>query len=391
MNIVLVSHSYLPSIGGVEIVVNNLAKQLRKNGHKVCIITAIQKGLEKYEKIDGIQVYRLRFNIPRPSLRGLLSFFIRFPVTFINMAFIIKSINADIVNVHFPINQSFYVLLLKYLQDFPLVVTVHGNDVHKFPNESVILRWLLKNILKKAEFVTACSLSLLNDAKIFCSGIESKSLPIGNGIDLEEFNIQDKYVNANPYILALGRFVYKKGFDILINAFKIIAEKYPTIDLILAGDGEERKKLEALCIQSNLQERVKFLSLVDREEVIKLFNGCEFFVLPSRIEPFGIVNLEAMAASKPIVAMRVNGVSEIIRDGENGILVDSIDHSLLAEKIIYLIKQDCDIRAEMGKVGRKIVEEDYTWRKISDKYLGVYKKSISNLEFRMENKKNLSF
>jgi glycosyltransferase involved in cell wall biosynthesis len=175
----------------------------------------------------------------------------------------------------------------------------------------------------------------------------------------------------------MGRFVHKKGFDILIKAFKKVADKKWDIDLIIAGTGEEWQKCVKLVEELDIKERVKLPGFVEPEEVIKLYNGCEFFVLPSRREPFGITNLEAMAAGKAIIAANVDGVPEIIRNGENGILFKPENINELAEKILWLYDNK-EIKDKMGRCGRLLAEKKYDWISIADRYIKIYETMLGN-------------
>ena len=169
----------------------------------------------------------------------------------------------------------------------------------------------------------------------------------------------------------MGRFVHKKGFDILIKAFKQVADKKRDIDLIIAGTGEEWQTCAHLVNELGLKERIKLPGFVERKEAIKLYNGCEFFVLPSRREPFGITNLEAMAAGKAIIAADVDGVPEIIKNGENGILFKPENINLLAKNILWLL-ESCEKREDMGREGKLLVEKRYDWQSIADGYIKIY-------------------
>src|SRR5262249_6683038 len=120
------------------------------------------------------------------------------------------------------------------------------------------------------------------------------------------------YPHRRSYILAFGRLIYKKGFDLLLTAFAQIAPRYQEVDLILAGEGEERDALRAQAQQSGLEGRVHFFGRATPEEVVRLLNGCLFVAVPSRIEPFGIVALEALAAGKRVLATRVGGLGELL-------------------------------------------------------------------------------
>jgi glycosyltransferase involved in cell wall biosynthesis len=368
---------YLPHIGGVELIVNNLSKEFHKKSHRVRIVAAKTSWqLKSYEIIDGIEVYRTFLVFPGISFKHFLAFPFLAPIGLFRLWRVVRADKPDLINLHFVDGSGFYGLCLKRLLDLPLVVTLQGNDVQKFPKRSRLQRMVFERLLKEADFITACSSSLLDQAREFVPEIEEKSLPIPNGIDLDEFSLKEAYQSRRPYLFALGRLEHKKGFDLLIKAFKPVLQRFPQLDLILAGDGPERDRLIKLINQLDLKERVKLPGRVNRKEVVKLFNGCQLFVLSSRSEGLPVVSLEAMAASKAILATKVDGVPEVVIDGENGVLIEPENVNELYKGISYLMGQE-RLREEMGKRGRQLVVERYSWPKLVERYLDVYMK-VSN-------------
>ncbi len=378
MRITIISSSYKPNIGGVEEALYNLVKEYRRLGHSVNIITSKwPKDLKKREVIDGIEVERIDFVMPNLSIKGMINFIFKFPKSFYKFRKNIVSKRPDILHIQCAGPNGFYALLFRYLYRVPLIVTVHGADVQQIPYESRVMKWTLKMLFKKANFVTACSKSLIsNDVKNFISTDGKRITAISNGINLEEFNVKEKYLHNRPYIFSIGRFVYKKGFDILIKAFSRVLYKFKNLDLIIAGNGPEIENYIRLVKKLGIENRVHLIGYADRKKTIKLFNGCEFFILPSRIEPQGIVNLEAMAASKAIIATSVGGVPEIVINGFNGLLISPEEPDELAGKIDYLLKNK-EIRQKLGENGRKLVEENFAWLKIAKQYLKLYEKIIN--------------
>jgi glycosyltransferase involved in cell wall biosynthesis len=141
--------------------------------------------------------------------------------------------------------------------------------------------------------------------------VAKKGTAIHNGIDPERFGDATPYSNGRPYVLALGRLTRKKGFDLLLEAMAT-AGVGPDLDLLLAGEGEERAALESLAGKLGLAERVRFFGRASGPEVTRLLNGCRLLAVPSREEPFGIVALEGLAAGKPVVATGVGGMAEFL-------------------------------------------------------------------------------
>lgn len=373
MKVVIITNVYLPQIGGVEFVVYHLSRTLKTGNCEVSIITShSQPNLPPLEITDGIKVYRTYLGIFGNSVRSSVYFILSFLPSIIKLIKIIKIEKPDIINFHFSDSAALYVLLLKRIFSLPVVVSVHGNDIQKFPKESFIYRRPTTVLLKKADFVTACSKSLLEDAIQLEPSIKDKSISIGNGIDLSEFDLKDIYKAEKPYILSFGRLEHKKGFDVLINSFKIVSKKFPDYDLIIAGDGVKRSELQNLINNLGLDKKVKLMGMLPRKEILKLLNGCEIFVCPSRIEPFGIVNLEAMAAGKPVIASKVDGVPEVIEDGVNGILVEPENVNQLVDAISNLLINE-DLRNKLSVNGKKIVEEKYSWEVVGERYFDLFK------------------
>lgn len=372
MNILIFSNMYLPHLGGVETVVKNLAAELKKRGHRVSIVSSrSSRELKSFEEIDGVEVRRTYLGLPGKTMKSVMVFFVYFLPSLWKLSKILRKEQPDIVNLHFVDSTGFYVLMLKRWFHFPLVASIHGNDVQKFPQESLFLKGILGRVLREAEFVTSCSRSLLEDACRLVPEINSKALVTGNGVDQAEFDAEPDSRPKVPYIFSLGRLERKKGFDILIKAFAAVLSRFPHLHLFLGGAGREEGALRKIVQELKLGERVKFLGPLDRCSVVKFFKGCELFVLPSRIEPLGIVNLEAMAAGKAVVATRVDGVPEIINDGENGLLVESENEGELAAAIIRLLG-DGSLRSKMASHNQKVVRERYTWEKVADSYLQAY-------------------
>jgi glycosyltransferase involved in cell wall biosynthesis len=379
MKILIFSNMYLPHFGGVEMVVRNLAREFKKKGHEVTIVSSrTSRKLRAAEEIENILVRRTYLGVPGRSIKSILAFLVYFLPSLWMLSKHLREKKPQIVNLHFVDSTGFYVLILKRLFSFPLVTSIHGNDVQKFTKESKILKAILRRILQKSEFITSCSRSLLSDACRLVPQIEERAMVTKNGVDIEEFDSHPEAKYDTPYLFSLGRFEHKKGFDVLIRAFARLSPRFPSLHLLLGGAGAEEIKMRNIVVELNLRDRVKFLGPLDREGVVKFFKGCEIFVLPSRIEPLGIVNLEAMAAGKAIVATSVGGVPEIIRDGENGLLVEPESEEQLANAITRLL-EDRILRDKIASLNYREAREGYSWERVADLYLQAYEDAQSSL------------
>lgn len=367
-------------MGGLEVAVYNVAYRLARKGHKVTMIAGTSTiRYSKEVESDELTAYRMPFILPRvvtrcgykramvSSLKSVVAPFL-IPLTFLKLLQIIKSTKPDIVNLHYIAENALFCLAAKKFLRFNFIVNIHGEDIEWYNKRNFIFRWLTRKTLQNADFVLSNSKYLLKKAEKICS-TKNRDV-VGNGIDLEDFKDNKKYIHDKRYILSIGNFGYKKGFDVLIKAFSIVSSKYAEADLLMAGDGLERSKCEKLALEFKLNNSVRFLGKVKPLKILPLLNGCELFVLPSRREPFGIVLLEAMAAGKAIVATKVGGVPEVVKEGENAILVEPDNPEALAKGIMELL-ENSDLRKQFGEKSREIVKK-FTWNRIAEKYISTY-------------------
>lgn len=166
---------------------------------------------------------------------------------------------------------------------------------------------------------------------------QTKLKVIWNGIHLENYVPNEMPVRNNT-IVSVGRFVRKKGFDVLIEAFAKVKNQYVDAKLIIAGDGIEMENWQAAqARQLAIQASVNFLGLVDNKQIPDVIKMGKVFVLPSRNEAFGITVLEAMALGTPVIATDSGGVREIIEDNRYGYIVPVENSELLAQRMIELL------------------------------------------------------
>ena len=175
--------------------------------------------------------------------------------------------------------------------------------------------------------------------------------------------------SRRPYILSLGRLAPQKGFHTLIEAFAK-SGLAASMDLVIGGDGAEMNRLHDLTAQSGIAERVCFAGRLDRKAVASYLQSCEFFVLASPAEPFGIVVIEAMAAGAPVIAVNNAGPAEIITDGVNGLLVERSEPELLAAATQRL-NNDPVLRSRLAVAGKARAAE-FAWPKVTQQYLAAY-------------------
>ena len=378
MNIAIFASAFYPHFGGVEEACRHLALEYRRRGHTAHILTTRHPAdLPAHETVQGIDVYRFPFEMPRANPRGLAAFARQFPAARRAVVDRLRALGTEIIHVQCVGPNGFHALWAAQATGLPLVVTTQGErtmDAGRLYQKSLSANWTLRRLLRRADYVTACSQETLDDAKQFAGfSIDAKSRPVYNGIALAEFDTDTlPYAHPRPFILGIGRIVPQKGFDILLDAYaKLLARVPDAPDLVLAGDGPERENLQAQADRLGLAGRAHLIGRADRPLAVRLFHGCRLFVLPSRHEPQGIVSLEAMACAKPVVAARVGGVPEIVLDGETGLLFRGGDSAALAAALETLLADPARADA-LGRAGRVRAEAQFTWSCIADEYFQIY-------------------
>jgi phosphatidylinositol alpha-1,6-mannosyltransferase len=168
-------------------------------------------------------------------------------------------------------------------------------------------------------------------------------------------------ITASPVILSVARLdsadAYK-GVDVLIGAVARLRDSHPGVRLEIAGDGNDRARLEELARRIGAGDSVAFLGTLEREALLDCYRRCDVFALPSGGEGFGLVFLEAMAFGKPVVGGREGGTPDVVAEGETGLLVPHGDVARLADALGRLLG-DPHLRQEMGRRGRERVEQRF--------------------------------
>ncbi|HEY3329602.1 MAG TPA: glycosyltransferase family 4 protein [Capsulimonadaceae bacterium] len=377
MNIALFASAFHPHVGGVEELVRQLAHSYKAKGHGVIVVTnKWPQDLSDFEEFEGISLYRLPMRLPTGTIKEQLKFKLSFNATERRMLDVLKEHKIDIIHIQCVSANGYYAHRAATALGLPLVVTTQGErtmDAGKIYQRSPFMNQMLRNLLPGSAHITACSGHTLKDLETwYGKPFEATSGVIYNGIDLSNFEPARPYSHPKPYILGIGRLVPQKGFDVLIRAFGVAT--LPDHDLLIAGEGPDRVELEQLAQELKLSDKVHFVGRADRPTAISLFQGCSFFVLPSRQEPQGIVNLEAMAAGKAVVASRVGGVPEIVLDNEVGILVEAEDVDSMASALRSVASSD-DLRLKLGKAGRARAEQ-FDWKAIADQYVAIYSRAV---------------
>jgi N-acetyl-alpha-D-glucosaminyl L-malate synthase BshA len=368
IKIIMIIPAFPPKfLGGTEIAGYNIVKYLAKRGHNVHVMT--QANLEPFKESKGEKFYVHSIQFIKLPFFGLLLFWLK-------VLFILQKLKPDIIHAQ-TIDMGVGGLLAKIFLKKPYVVYGRGGDVYS--------SWMFKNFISKIIIKNANAVfALTEDMKKEMTKIYKRDIiVIPNGIDILKFkNLSKRNIRRimnipidEKIIIFVGRLKAVKGIEYLIKAMEIIQQKNGKAKLMIVGDGAEKEKLETLVDKLNLNKNVMFIGKISNEDIPKYLIMSDIFVLPSLREGFPNVILEAMASGLPIIASNVGGIPEIIKNGENGFLVEPKNPEMIAEKILMLFENN-----ELRKIIIEKNKEDvkrYSWEDITEKLEENYRELIN--------------
>jgi glycogen synthase len=360
MRILYWADSWLPLIGGIEVLGAQFVREIRGRGFEPLVVTShSERELPDREERDGVSIRRFRFQEAFQLKR--LDLFARIRNSIHELK---RSWQPEIVHLHFPGPSGMFHLHTLDASVAPLLLAMHTHvpDWDAGPNT------LAGKLLRRSRWVTANSGATLRLARAACGEIETRSSVIYNGLVAASAPPSPLAFDP-PVIACIARLVPKKGIDILLRAMPAI----PNARLLIAGDGPCRADLERLAESLGLTPRVEFRGWIAPGRVPDFLNEAAIVVVPSRtVEPFGNVAVEAMQMARPVVASRQGGLAEVVVDGETGFLVDSPDPAQFAERILALA-DDVQLAAKMGAAGRARAEENFSLNRCVDDYVRLYR------------------
>ncbi len=374
--ILAVAYDFPPSLGGIQKVAYNAVLALQSAGYDVTVLTAWRPGSQTFDSTQAFRVYRLRLGT-NPVLLLL-----RYAIAFLRFNWVHQQQHFDIV-INFNImHRAWFPLLLANSFSARYVSFVHG--VELFYNRNGDKRYnRIRGQLRRSDLIIANS--RFTAKKVFEN--QGNVVTIYPAVDDHFFKpspkpgtLRDKYHLGSEFILlTTSRLVVRKGHQQVIRSLPKVLEEYPRLKYVIVGDGPERRKLERMVKDMNLQFCVFFLGALDDDYYRTLLNLSDVFIMPNvhieelgDYEGFGIVFLEAGACGKPVIGGRNGGVTEAIVDGKSGYLVDSHDLDDVAAKIRLCLNPS--IASQFGKYARERVEYGFTWKSYGQHLLNAMKR-----------------
>ncbi len=355
-------------------------------------------GARKDEVMDGLNIHRFQYWWPAKHQKlgyggGILPNLKKNPFLIIQMfslvifelihsLIIVKRERINLIHVHWVIPYGLIALIINKLFGIPYIVTSHGSDVYGL--KAKIFVWLKKIFYENSQKIIVVSNHL---KKEIISHITTSSNidVISMGVDSQQFNpnkysdeIKTKYKITGPFLLFVGRLVEVKGIQYLISAMPSIIKKYPKAKLLIIGDGPLRKPLEQMVENLDIKDNVVIPGPIKNSELPSYYATADIFIGPSIItkegqtEGFGLTFVEAMFSECIPIGTDVGGISDIIEDGQNGILIKDRDSRVIAESIIKVLRNK-DLKEKLKRNSRRFTINKFEWNIVASKYDHMYR------------------
>lgn len=374
IKIAVFSDSYRPYTSGVVHSIETFKAELEALGHDIYIFAPSYPNWKASEE----KVFRF-FSVPAPTNRD---FSLAIPFDR-RLKKIFRIWQPDIIHVHSPFILGR--LGAKYARALkvPLVFTFHTlyeEYVHYFPFARMITkkftRLIARNFCNRCDLVIAPTEAIKKYLQEIGVRVPVESIP--TGIKIEEFSFSDRNWLRRRYqipaqdkiLLFVGRLGQEKNIDFLLESYFKVNKELPGTRLILVGGGPEEQSLKKRVTQEGLLENVIFTGKIPKEEVAKYYAGADLFVFASVTETQGLVIAEAKAAGLPVVAVKAFGVSEMVVDGEDGLLT-RLNLEDFARKILLLLNND-GLRKNFALWARKNAKEKLSSRNCAVRLLEGY-------------------
>lgn len=398
MNILFICDEYPPGLnGGIGSIVQNLAREMVVQGHQVYVVGlyTYEYGCADFEEDMGVKIWRLRYGFKLPNIKKLYGVQRRIPNRLKRLLFakrdferyilfvkkIIAAYNIDIIEQPDWLSYAYFIGLenptLPNL-GLPVILKFHGShsyssfELNVVPNKHFVNIDKL-NIQRANALASVSRHNALINKELFEINVPIKILYNGVTLSNELTNKKRK----TKTVFYAGTVKQTKGSFSLMRAWNLVQQKMPDTELIVYGKGELKKAMEF--INPAFRKTVHFEGHQSREKLFDALETATMAVFPSYTEAFSMAPLEAMSRACPTIYTKRSSGREVIKDGDNGLLIEPDNIEEIAEKIMLLMDQPA-LATRIGDAGRVEVLERFEISKITREHLEYYKMVAADFE-----------
>lgn len=374
MKILQLGKFYPPDTGGMETALYNITEELNQRGIQCDVLCANKEKEYRNDLLNGYKVIRT-------SSYGIVASTSISPQMIRELKKIIT--NYDILHIHHPNPTANLALFMANPKKQKVVIHWHS-DIIKQELELRFYKPLLIWMLKKADVIIGTSQKYI-DESLQLKDFKNKCVPIPIGIKKNDIGVDENKFEEikvrfknKKIIFSLGRFIYYKGFEYLIESAKYLPDNYV---ILLGGDGELKEKYEQIIRENGLSEKVFLVGKIDQKDLGSYYEACDLFCLPSiaKSEAFGLVMVEAMSFGKPIVATKIKGSgTDWVNHNEiTGLNVEPKNPEQLANAFKTILENQ-EIYSKFSKNAFQRYLNEFTIETEIEKLIKVYRTILNN-------------
>lgn len=372
MRVALVCDEFYPDLGGIAHYGYELARELVLRGVDLTVVTHLHAGQPENEEVFGIRIKRIKGRVSASANRAVS------PFIFHRCHSYLATQGFDLIH-GLTIYSPMALMAVQFAQrkGIPNVLTCHSIIE---PRYQILLHLPLVPIVRRADRVIAVSEATAH----FCRrliGPSDRIVAVLNGVDTAAFRLgidgkelRDRLgLDSQPVVVTALRLAKRKGPHQLVAAFGKVLKSIPDAHLLIAGAGQEEKSLTRQISRMGIADSVHMVGRLTKEQVARLMATGDVFVLPSKLEAFGLAALEAAAAGTPVVCSNAGGIPEVFHDGVNALLYTPGDENQMADSMVRLIK-DKELRAALSRNGVSTAQA-LTWAASAERTLTIYEEA----------------
>ncbi len=367
MRILWWQEPFWPRVGGLPIVAQSVLRGLRAAGDEIIVVTSLDSPrLPSRTEWNGIPVRRFPFwqVLSARRIEDVLA--VRREIELLH-----RELAPDVVHMNgFGPSALFHLETARNGRP-PLLLSLHSSNTL-----SGAATALARQTLERADWVAACSRSLLDAACAAVPSIGGRASVVYNGVDPP--GPAPAPLPREPRVLCLGDVAPHKGFDLAVRALPLLLRRCPGVRLIVAGDGPARDELVRLAAREGVGDAVEFVGAVRHADVPALVNSASVIAIPSRRESFSLVALEAALMARAVVAAHVDGLPEVVVHGETGLLVEPENPAGLAAAIATLLASPA-MAARLGAAARRRARSRFGVQRQVDAYRHLHRRIANDL------------